>query len=293
MLANKNILVIGGDHRYIEIINTFSAANANVFIVGFDELNFASANVYNIRFNEISGEKLDAILLPVSGTNETGNVNLTFSKEEFVTMNEELIRNTPEHCVIYTGTVNSFLTNMAKASKKQLITLFDRDDLAIMNSIPTAEGTLQVAMEETDRTIHGSNVIVLGFGRVGISVAKLFSAVGAKVHVCARDSVSLARSIQMGLTPIKMEQLKQSIQSMNICINTIPHLMINQAILSTMDLETLIIDLASAPGGTDFETAKKKGMKALHTLGLPGKVAPKTAGEVLAQTLLQLIVEQK
>lgn len=289
MLSNKNILIVGGDSRYIEIINQLSSKKAKIIIVGFDQLTFSSSNIYNIRFNEVVFKDIDILLLPVAGTNKTGKVNITFSDEKDIYINEEIIRQLPNHCVIYTGTTNAFLTALTKAYRKRLICLFDRDDLAVLNSIPTAEGALQIAMEEMDQTIHKSKTMVLGFGRIGITVARLFSAVGAHVYVCARNPAALARSVEMRLTPVKMDQLEQSIKTMDICINTIPHMIINKQTLSVMDLKTLIIDLASDPGGVDFTAAKEKGITALHALGLPGKVAPKTAGSVLAKTLIQLI----
>src|SRR5699024_11094655 len=196
---------------------------ANVYVVGFDQLTFSSPNVYNISLNEVILKNIDIFLLPVGATNASGKINITFSDKKNVYLNEGMVRNLPGHCVIYTGTTNPFLTNLANKYDKRLISLFDQDDLAILNSIPTAEGTLQIAMEETDQTIHGSNIIVLGFGRVGKTVARLFSLVGANVHICARKSTALARGIEMGLIPIKMDQFKQSIRPMDICINTIPH----------------------------------------------------------------------
>lgn len=293
MLSNKNILIVGGDSRYIEIINQLSNKNANIIIVGFDQLTFSSSNIYNIHFNKVAFKNIDILLLPVAGITKTGKVNITFSDEKDIYINEEIIRQLPDHCVIYTGTTNPFLTGLAKAYKKQLVCLFDRDDLAVLNSIPTAEGALQIAMEETEQTIHNSKVLVLGFGRVGMTVARLFSAVGAQVSVCARNPTALARNIEMGLTPIKIEKLKQSIISADICINTIPHIIINNNILSAMDKATLIIDLASTPGGTNFDAAKENGIKTIHALGLPGKVAPITAGNVLGKTLIQLIKDHQ
>jgi dipicolinate synthase subunit A len=58
-----------------------------------------------------------------------------------------------------------------------------------------------------------------------------------------------------------------------------------------MPPHTLIIDLASKPGGTDFRYAEKRGIKALLAPGLPGIVAPKTAGQIVANVMAQLLKE--
>ena len=62
-----------------------------------------------------------------------------------------------------------------------------------------------------------------------------------------------------------------------------------EKLLLAMQPGALIIDLASGSGGTDFAAAEKLGLAAVHALSLPGKVAPQTAGELLARAYPQLI----
>ena len=148
-----------------------------------------------------------------------------------------------------------------------------------------------MAIQHTDITIHGSTVTILGLGRVGMSVARTFAALGAKVKVGARRSEHLARITEMGLIPFHLDHLENEIKDADICINTIPSLIVTASVISKMPISTLIIDLASKPGGTDFRYAEKRGVKALLAPGLPGIVAPKTAGQILANVLSQLIKE--
>src|SRR5699024_2473062 len=186
----------------------------------------------------------------------------------------EMLSRTPEHCIICTGISNAFLDDATQSVNRKLIRLFARDDLAIYNSIPTAEGTLMLAIEQTDFTIHGSHVMVLGFGRVGMTVARLFSAVGAHVQVCVRKAADIARITEMGLHPVLIKDLEKEVADTDICINTIPHQIVDSKIISAMKKSSLIIDLASSPGGTDFIFAEQQSIKNIHALGLPGKVAP-------------------
>ena len=169
--------------------------------------------------------------------------------------------------------------------------MFNRDDVAIYNSIPTVEGTIMMAIQHTDFTIHGSNVTVLGLGRVGMSVARTFHLLGAKVKVGARKTEHIARITEMGLTPFHLDEISQWVRDSDICINTIPHPIVTASVISKMPAHTLIIDLASKPGGTDFRYAEKRGIKALLAPSLPGIVAPKTAGNILANVLTQLLQE--
>ena len=172
---------------------------------------------------------------------------------------------------------------------RKLVLLFERDDVAIYNSIPTVEGAIMMAIQHTDFTIHGSNVAVLGLGRVGMSVARSFQALGAKVKVGARKSEDIARISEMALTPFHLNDLAAEMKNVDICINTIPFPIITAKVIANMPVHTLIIDLASKPGGTDFRYAEKRGIKALLAPSLPGIVAPKTAGQILANALGLLI----
>ena len=55
--------------------------------------------------------------------------------------------------------------------------------------------------------------------------------------------------------------------------------------------DTLIIDLASKPGGVDMDAARDLGVKVIWALGLPGKVAPVTAGNIIKETICNIFSE--
>ena len=61
---------------------------------------------------------------------------------------------------------------------------------------------------------------------------------------------------------------------------------------SVMDKKSLIIDLASRPGGVDHETAAKLNRRVVWALGLPAKAAPMTAGEIIARTVTDILNER-
>ncbi|MBY7143165.1 dipicolinic acid synthetase subunit A [Virgibacillus sp. NKC19-3] len=290
MLNNQKLLIIGGDARYLEVIDKLTAEGAAIFLIGYGQLRFESPSIRQTDLDKLDMSMIDAIILPVGGTNIAGEIRANYA-DETIYLSEDLFEQTPEHCTIYTGTSNSFLDQVSASTNRRLVRLFTRDDMAIFNSIPTAEGALNLAMDELDVTIHGSNVMILGFGRVGITVARLFDAVGADVRVGVRSAADIARITEMGLKPIQLGNLEKNIGDVDICINTIPHRIIDSSTILAMEPSSLIIDLASKPGGTDFEFAKKHGIKAVHALGLPGKTAPKSAGRIIAQVLLELLGE--
>lgn len=290
MLTGLQIAVIGGDARQLEVIRKLTELDAKVTLIGFEQLDsgFTSASkelITDANFNEI-----DAILLPVPGTNNEGVVDTIFSNEKVI-LTKEILDSTPAHCTVYSGISNQYLNGIIKESNRKLVKLFERDDVAIYNSIPTVEGTIMMVIQHTEYTIHNSKVAVLGLGRTGMSVARTFHSLGAKVKVGARKSEHIARIVEMGLEPFEFKNIEEAVKDIDVCINTVPSLIVTASVISKMQPHSLIIDLASKPGGTDFRYAEKRGIKALLAPGLPGIVAPKTAGQIIANVLTQLLKE--
>lgn len=284
------IAVIGGDARQLEVVRKLTELDAKLLLVGFEQLDHAFTGAVKEKMEDVNFSEVDAVILPVRGTDGDGKVETIFSNEEVI-LTKEMIQSTPPHCIFYTGISQPYLDDLLKEANRKQILLFERDDVAIYNSIPTVEGTIMMAIQHTDFTIHGASVAVLGLGRVGMSVARAFQALGAKVKVGARKSEDIARITEMALQPFYLNQLAQEVKEVDIVINTIPASIITAVVLAHMPVHTLIIDLASKPGGTDFRFAEKRGIKALLAPSLPGIVAPKTAGQILANALGQLIQE--
>ncbi|UOY93627.1 dipicolinic acid synthetase subunit A [Ectobacillus sp. JY-23] len=292
MLTDMHIAVIGGDARQLEVIRKLIELDAKLSLIGFDQLDHGFTGATKGQIEELDFASLDAVILPVAGTDSEGKVDTIFSNKKVV-LTKEQIEQTPPHFTVYSGISNTYLNEIIAVCSRNLVKLFERDDVAIYNSIPTVEGTLMMVIQHTDYTIHGSKVMVLGFGRTGMSVARSFQALGAHVRVGARRSEHLARITEMTFTPFHLKDLEQQVQDVDIVINTIPHPIVSANVIAKMPAHTLIIDLASKPGGTDFRYAEKRGVKAFLAPGLPGIVAPKTAGQILANVLTSLLAENK
>lgn len=161
-----------------------------------------------------------------------------------------------------------------------------RHSVVIENAIPTAEGALQYAMENSQITLHGSKCIVLGFGRCGKVLAHMLRGIGAKLSVEARSQSDLAYIESYGYTPIQLGDLPQNIHQYDFIFNTIPTLILDEKKLEKINKDCVIIELASKPGGIDFEAARRLGIKVVDAQSLPGKVAPETAAKIIFDTIL-------
>lgn len=290
MLTGIHVAFLGGDARQLEVIQKFAELDATVTLIGFDNLQNEFSGVSKRPISPELMELMDAVILPVVGTDENGKVQTVFSTEPLI-LEEQHIQALPKHARIYTGMATPYLRRLAQMAGIEIIELLERDDVAIYNSIPTAEGAVMLAIQNTDITIHGSNCMVLGLGRTGMTLARTLKGLGANVTVGVRREEHFARAWEMGFNPFYTRDLLVHARNIDLLFNTIPNMIITAQVIAGMPHRAVIIDLASKPGGTDFRFAEKRGIKAILAPGLPGIVAPKTAGRILANTLSQLILD--
>jgi dipicolinate synthase subunit A len=288
-LQGVRVAVLGGDAREIILVSELSRLGAKVQIVGLPAQETENVTI----FSEVSAALNDvqAVILPVPGMNKDGTVYSIFA-EKPLELSEKHLVSLPAGTPIFAGFARERLAEIVRRCNLKLVEVLKRDEVAILNSIPSAEGAVQMAMEATPITIHGSESFVLGYGRTGATIAHLLKGMGAKVTVVARREEHLARVYEMGMTPVNHSKLPNVVKEADIIFNTVPALVLTNCILSKASSELVVIDVASPPGGTDFEAAKRFGIKALQAPGLPGKVAPKSAGRILAQVIPRLLAEE-
>lgn len=289
-LEGIRIAVLGGDARELVLLEELVASGARVNVIGLP-VNKGTTGVVPCRDPGECLLDVKAVILPVPGINEKGLLHCTLA-EQPLALTEELMAKIPANVPVFVGIARPLLVQMASRRNLRLIELMKLDEVAILNSIPSAEGAVQMAMEMLPITIHGSSAFVLGFGRTGVTLARLLGAMGARTRVVARKPEHLARITEMNLAPVPFKQLAETLGEADVIFNTIPATVLTSEVLEKVSPEAVIIDLASAPGGTDFQTAETLGIRAILAPGLPGKVAPKTAGRILARVVTRFLVEE-
>jgi dipicolinate synthase subunit A len=287
-LAGLKIAVLGGDDREKVIVKELAKLDILVQTLGIPvEEQLGIKNCKNI-LEAVQG--VDAVVLPMPGTDQFGIVSSVYASEPIV-LNEEVFKVLPSKTPILVGVAKPYLKEITTRYQCRLIELAELDEIAIYNSIPSSEGAIQLAMAETDITIHGSNSLVIGFGRCGVTLTKMLKGIGANTYVTARKPKDLARIYEQGYNPISYNELKEFLPKMDIIFNTVPQLILTRPLIKQCHAETVIVDIASAPGGVDFASCKEMGLKAILAPGLPGKVAPKTAGLILAKAIPELLLK--
>lgn len=182
------------------------------------------------------------------------------------------------------GKVTDSARTIARAAGVELVDYFARPELTVYNAIPTAEGCIGILLERRSRTLWGAAVLVLGFGPVGRALA---------VRLAARRPVQRAMAEELGLRAVSLTDLAAAAAAFDTVVNTIPAPVLTTQVLAALPKGSLIVDLASKPGGTDFAAARRLGHTALHALSLPTVWAPETAGEALARTVQTILQERE
>ena len=183
--------------------------------------------------------------------------------------------------------------SIARAAGVELVDYFAREELILCNAIPTAEGCIGILMAERTRTLWNSAILLAGFGPVGQALGVRLAALGAQVTVAARRPAQRALAESFSLRAVDLARLEQTAPAFDTVVNTIPAPVLTEAVLAALRPGSLIVDLASRPGGTDFAAARRLGHRAIHALSLPAACAPETAGEALARTVCEILAERE
>ena len=161
------------------------------------------------------------------------------------------------------------------------------DSYALLNAVPTAEGAIKIAIEETPFTLWGSRVLIIGYGRVGKILAHRLKGLGCRVTVSARKPADEAMINALGFSYINTGNLNRTELPFDIIFNTVDFKVIDDSTFKKCGC-SLIVDLSSK-GGFSLDAALNCGIKALNAPALPVKVAPLTAGEILYSTIREIL----
>jgi dipicolinate synthase subunit A len=280
--------VIGGDLRNVKLAEAIASDGNQVNLYGFENAGFEST-LDETEDLDAAIDDSQIVIGPLPCTNDNETLNTPFHKEK-IHINE-VFRKMKKNQLFIAGMISDRVSQTAKAYNVYTVDILKREEMAVLNSIPTAEGAIQIAMEELPVTLNASKILILGYGRVGKVLAKMLSGIGAEVWVEARKYSDLAWLKVNGINSIYINDLDDYLGKMDVIYNTIPSRILDSERLGKLSRECLVIDLASKPGGVDFERAKELGIKVIWALSLPGKVAPVTAANYMKQTIYNIIEE--
>ena len=276
--------IIGGDTRLCWLAQYLAQAGHIVKIYGHEENDFVyEVPVVHCCDLETVLDGSHACILGMPSMQDNDTVSAPYSRKK-ISYSKIIDYMSPTQ-ILFGGI-------LPQATDKIRIFDYAKDEsLLLYNAIPTAEGALQLLMENTPYVIHGSKIAVVGFGRIGQKTANLLVNMGAIVDIYTRNPESQTKAEVYGCHAKPIAAIVNTITSYHAVINTVPSPIFTSDILSKADKNTVFMELASAPGGFDLSTVKNKNLIYILANGLPGKVAPQSAAKYIQKTILKRMEE--
>ncbi len=280
-----HILVAGGDRRNVFLAEIFKKDGHKVSVCGFNEETFFSEGIERISDIKKAASLCDVIVLPLPLSFDGITLNAPYGNECIYI--DDILASAKKDCIATGGRVGNeifekypFVTDYSK-----------REDFAFLNAVPTAEGAIEAAMKERDKTLAGAKCLVTGFGKCARVLSLNLKALMCEVHIFARSARDLAHAQCLGFKAFHLNILKCEACNYDMIFNTVPFGIFGKAELENIQSSTLFIDIASAPGGI-AEDADKSKLSYRFLPGLPGKYSPYTAAEIIKKVISAILLEK-
>lgn len=286
-----NFAIIGGDLRAVKLASILAGEGNIIYTYGLEKAEELKNNPNIImcdKLNKAIKNDVEVVIGPIPFSSNGEEINTPFSDNK-ISIRE--LMHSLNAKILIAGSIAPNVYDMANDEYIEIIDIMKREELAVLNTISTAEGAIEIAIANTNKILHGSNVLILGFGRIGKVLARKLAGLSAKVTCAARKDEDLAWIKAYGHMATNINLLGENLSQYDIILNTVPHLILNQELLNYVKEDCLLIDLASNPGGIDKRAVKNRKLKLIWALALPGKVAPITTAEFIKDTIYNILKE--
>jgi len=280
--------VVGGGRRELEAARALVQAGAEVRVSGLPAAEVPGAAARASVADAVAGAPV--VLLPVRGLGPDGGLPVLCGPPLHF---DDAALDAAAGALLLIGIATPELREACARRGIRLHEFRERDEFAIPNAVPTAEGAIGAAIAALDVTVHGCRAVVIGYGRTGRALARRLRALGAATTVIARRGAARAEAREAGLEAAGFDALPDALAESDVIFNTVPALVLGRPVLARARPGTPVFDLASGAGGTDFVAARELGLAAQLLPGLPGRVAPRTAGRILAETVLRAASDER
>ena len=286
MKDNENksgkIAVIGGDLRQIYAAEALENSGYQCAFCGLDTYR------KGVELNEAT-ENAVALLFPVP-VMKGEQLNTPFSDER-LTPSALTSLPTVSKTLAVGGLFPQEIRELLSGKGYKVLDLCENETFNYLNAIPTAEGAIALAMSHTGVTVNGSSCVITGYGRIGRCLGRRLKALGADVTVFARKERDRAEALADGMTALPYSSLHEAMRGADAVFNTVPETVLFDKHLSALRPNIPIIELASRPGGIDAVAAIRREARVISAQSLPGRVAPVTAGKIIADLLVGFLQE--
>lgn len=276
--------VIGGDERMKYLAQSIAADGYPVCVCGLEKLG-TCRGAAECDLPQLAA-KSSVILLPLPATKDGLFLNAPYAENE-IRLDDDFAR-LFMHKRVCGGMLQRLTASSSMWREIEPEDYYRREELAVGNAIPTAEGAVGIAIREYPGTINGAKCLITGFGRIGKNLAIILRGMGAEVFCAARKKADLMQMRAFGVQPLTYREISRRF---DLIFNTVPAKVLTSPVLLQQTRDTLIIELASAPGGIDLKRAEELHLHVIDAPSLPGRVAPKTAAEYIKEAVYNILEE--
>lgn len=286
----KRLLIIGGDSRQIYMSQHLKKCGFDTTLFGFE-----NADNYNSKYEKTSLsdeiKQADIIILPLPVTRDNITLNVVFSNKKILL--SSIIEFIDDSKIVFGGMIPNEHKEQFKNKGVKFYDYYEREELQLLNAVPTAEGTVGLIIDRLPVTVQGMKCAILGFGRCAKVISRILKGLNAKTTVVARSIGAIASAKSEGFHTCDLCQFDEIANDFDVIINTVPAVILNKEILKLLKPDCVIIEIASAPFGVDFNAADKLDITVIKAGSLPGKTAPKTAGKIISDTIINIMREEE
>lgn len=233
-----------------------------------------------------TGKRYKAIVLGIPCSLDKENINIPLSVEKFPL--EALVEVTDDKGLITGGMIPEKLYGICEKKKIICEDYYKNETVILKNAVPSAEGALALGINMTAETIMGADILITGYGRIASLLAKYLSAMGADVTIVARREEKRVLAQINGCRAVDFPELGNAVRGKSLIYNTVPYEVFDERAISEISRNAVFIELASK-SGADCELCRKYGINHVNGGGLPAKTAPKTAGEIIAESVIRIL----
>ncbi len=279
-MKDNIFLILGGDERSLYLGEYLEKQKLQVCYYAFSETNCFSS------LNEAINSA-EYVILPLPFTKDKLMLNAPlFDKNVEI---KDICTLLKKDNVVLGGQLPESFKEILADKGIEYYDYFLLDELAIFNAVPTAEGVVEILIKNLPITIHSMKCAITGYGRVAKVLAATLKALGAEVTIFARKEKDKADAFTKGYQFASFPSLLNTEYNFDALINTVPYKVLGKDEMKNISSDCLFIEIASAPFGIDFQAAKELAFDVIKANSLPGKVAPKTAGEIIGRSILPII----
>ena len=195
---------------------------------------------------------------------------------------DTLIMAMPRGACLFGGRLTEDSVRMAESRGIGAYDYSEDEIFQTENALYTAEGAVCSIIENTDISLNGMKILVIGGGRISKAVCALLGSAPCRIDVYAR------RELQRTFFAMRGHYVTGNLGNFydyDVIVNTVPGDIFSENLMREVRKDSLVVDLSARPGYVPKDICEKLGLKLLYLPGIPLVSAPRSAGIAAARAI--------